>query len=133
MNVTIADTKIAGAVLAALALAPALAGCVAPSPQSRATAAQQAACRQQAEQTYQARNPGARYAADAYVSGTRDTPFSASGAAGDTSSGLPGRYSRDTMYSDCVNGIGPPLGGGSTTTTTTPTTSMPMTTAPPPP
>jgi hypothetical protein len=132
MSITIAGTKVAVVLLAALALT----GCAAPSAQSRATLAQQQACRRQADQAYQVRNPGASYAAYAYVSGMRDTPFSSTGATGDTTSGLAGRYSRDSMYSDCVNGIGPPLGAGSTTTTTTttsPTTSMPTTTAPPPP
>jgi hypothetical protein len=87
-----------------------LAGCGAPTPQSRASAAQQAACRQRADEVYTQRNRDAKYIADAYVSGTRDTPFSASGATGDTSSGLAGQYSRDTIYSDCINGIGAPLG-----------------------
>jgi len=106
MSRAVADTALAVALLAALALA----GCAAPTPQSRASAAQQAACRQRADEVYTQRNRDAKYTADAYVSGTRDTPFSASGAAGDTSSGLPGRYSREAIYSDCVNGIGAPLG-----------------------
>ena len=101
------------ALLLLTALLPA--GCAQPSQQSHASAAQQAACRQQADQTFQTRNPGASYTADAYVSGSRDTPFSGSGASSDTSSGLGDRYSRDTLYSNCINGIGPPLGGGSST------------------
>jgi hypothetical protein len=112
------------------------AGCAAPAQESHATAVQQAACRQQADQTFQVRNPDATYAADAYVSGTRDTPFSASGAAGDTTSGLPARYSRETLYSNCLNGMGPPLGGGPTTATPAAAGTMPATTttrAPPPP
>jgi hypothetical protein len=88
----------------------ALAGCAPPTPQSHANAAQQAACRQRADEVFQIQNRGANYTADAYVSGTRDTPFSASGAAGDTSSGLPGRYNRETIYSDCINGLGAPVG-----------------------
>jgi len=115
MSRTIARNKIAVALLAALVLT----GCAASTPQSHATAAQQTACRQQADQAFQLRNPGASYTADAYVSGTRDTPFSSSGAAGDTTSGLPARYSRDTLYSNCVNGIGPPLGGAPATATPT--------------
>ena len=99
-------TGLAVALLAALALT----GCAASQPQSRASAAQQAACQQKADQTFQIRNRGANYAADAYVSGARDTPFSGSGAAGDTTSGLGALYSRTSLYNDCINGIGPPLG-----------------------
>jgi len=99
---------IAVALLAALVLP----GCAARAPQSRASAEQQAACRQRADQSFLTRDPGVVYNADAYVSGSRDTPFSATGAAGNTTSDLPGRYTRDTMYSDCLNGIGPPTGAG---------------------
>jgi len=131
MTLAGAGSRIAAVPLAALALI----GCAASTPQSHASAAQQAACRQQADQTFQVRNPDANYAADAYVSGTRDTPFSGSGMAANTSSGLPARYSRDTLYSNCVNGVGPPLGAAATTTptTTTPGTTTPGTTTPAPP
>jgi hypothetical protein len=106
MRRAIDGTRLAFALLAALALT----GCATPRPQSRATAAQQAACQQQADQTFQIRNREANYAADAYVSGIRDTPFSGTGATGDTTNGLGARYSRDQLYSDCINGIGPPRG-----------------------
>ncbi len=107
---------IAAALLGVLALT----GCATSTPQSHASAAQQAACRQQADQTFQVRNPDANYVADAYVSGTRDTPFSASGAAGDTTNGLPARYSRDTLYGNCINGIGAPSGAAPVTATQAP-------------
>ena len=113
MSNVFAGSRTAVAVLAALVLN----GCAPSTPQSHASAAQQAACRQQADQTFQVRNPDANYVADAYVSGTRDTPFSASGAISDTSSGLPARYSRDNLYSNCVNGIGPPVGAATPTPT----------------
>jgi hypothetical protein len=101
---------LAAAILAALVLT----GCGEPKSQSRASAAQQSACQQQADQTFQTRNRGAIYSADAYVAGTRDSPFSATGLTGDTTSGLGARYSRDTIYNDCINGIGPPLGASGT-------------------
>jgi hypothetical protein len=103
MSRAIASTGLAAALLATLVLA----GCAAPTPQSRASAAQQTACRQRADEVFLQRNRGAVYSSDAYVSGTRDTPYSASGVAGNTSGGLPDRYSRDALYTDCIHGFGP--------------------------
>jgi hypothetical protein len=123
MSRVIERTGLAGALLSALVFA----GCAAPTPQSRASATQQVACQQHADQAFQIQNRGAKYAADAYVSGSRDTPFSATGASGDTTSGLGARYSRDNLYSNCINGIGPPLGGAPTAAT------PPQPVLPPPP
>ena len=95
------------AIALAVVLALALAGCARPAPQSRASAEQQAACRKRADEVFLQRNREAVYSADAYVSGTRDTPFSSSGPRADTTSGLPDRYSRESIYNDCINGIGP--------------------------
>lgn len=96
---------IAVSMLAVLALG----GCAQPgsNPQSRASAAQVAACRQSADQTVLIQNPGAVYQSDAYVSGTQSTPFSGQGISGNLTTGLPQRYSREEYYENCLNGIGP--------------------------
>ncbi len=77
------------------------------SPQSRASAAQVAACRQSADQAVLAQNPGTVYQSDAYVSGTQATPFSGQGISSNITAGLPQRYSREEYYENCLNGIGP--------------------------
>jgi hypothetical protein len=93
----------------ALLIALAAAGCAprTPTPQSRASAAQQAACRDRADHTILQRNPGTVYQSDLYVSSTRSAPFSGQGVASNTTAGLPLRYSREQLYDDCLNGLGP--------------------------
>ena len=87
----------------------ALAGCAqgGSNPQSRASAAQIAACRQSADQAVIAQNPNAVYQTDAYVSGTQSTPFSGQGFSSNITGGLPQRYTREQYYENCLNGIGP--------------------------
>jgi hypothetical protein len=77
------------------------------TPQSRASAAQQAACRDRADQTILQQNPGTVYQSDLYVSSTRSAPFSGLGIGGNTTAGLPLRYSREQLYDDCLNGLAP--------------------------
>jgi hypothetical protein len=98
-----------GAIAVSMLAVLALAGCAqgASNPQSRASAAQVAACRQSADQTVLAQNPNAVYQSDAYVSGTESTPFSGQGLSSNISGGLPQRYSRQQYYENCLNGIGP--------------------------
>jgi hypothetical protein len=99
-------TGIAVSMLALLALA----GCAqrASNPQSHASAAQIAACRHSADQAILIQNPGTVYQSDAYVAGTRATPFSGQGySSSDITGGLPQRYSREQYYDNCLNGIGP--------------------------
>jgi len=88
----------------------ALAGCAQPvsSPQSRANAAQVAACRRSADQAVLIQDPGVVYQSDAYVSGTQSTPFSGGGfSSSSLTGGLPQRYKREQYYDNCLNGIGP--------------------------
>ena len=88
----------------------ALAGCAqtASNPQSRASAAQITACRQSADQAMLIQNPGVVYQSDAYVSGTRSTPFSGPGfSSSNLTTGLPAQYQREQYYDNCLNGIGP--------------------------
>ena len=93
----------------ALLVALAVAGCAprTPTPQSRANAAQQAACRQRADQAILQQNPDTVYQSDLYVSSTRSAPFSGQGVRSNTTAGLPLRYSREQLYNDCLNGLGP--------------------------
>jgi hypothetical protein len=78
-----------------------------PTPQSRANAAQQAACRQRADAEFLVQNPGTVYQSDAFVSGARSAPFSGSGIGGNMTAGLPDRYTREQFYQNCLNGLGP--------------------------
>ena len=81
--------------------------CCSSEPQSHASLAQRAACRQRADEIYNQQNRGEIYANDRYASTTRDTPFSADPMR-DTSSGLSGEYARQNLISDCINGTGQP-------------------------
>jgi hypothetical protein len=92
--------------LAALAVPVLLAGCNA-QPQTRSGAAAQAACRQRADEVYLMQNRGEIYRADQYATSTRDAPYASSGVVGVTSSGLSGRYARDSLLSDCLSGNHP--------------------------
>jgi hypothetical protein len=92
--------------------------CCSSEPQSRASQAQQAACRQRADEIYTSQNRGQLWADDHYASSTRDTPFSADPMR-NTSSGLSGEYARRNLLANCLNGTGtPPV---PTTPVTTPT------------
>ena len=86
--------------LAALPLLAA--GCAGPSSDSRASAADRAACRQRAEQVNRLQNPDAVYRADAYASSTRDSPFGGSGMQ-DVSQGLSSSFAWQRMVNDCLN------------------------------
>ncbi len=79
-----------------------VAGCGAPP--DRGTVAQQAACRERADEVYLRQNRAEIYRADQYATSTRDAPYGSSGVIGNTSSGLSGRYARDSMVSDCIAG-----------------------------
>jgi hypothetical protein len=83
-----------------------LAGCNAASPASRATPSQEVACRQRADQMFQAQNRGNVYATDQYVSSTRDSPFGGAVPTSMTST-LSDRFARDQMYDGCLNAGGP--------------------------
>jgi hypothetical protein len=80
----------------------AVAGCTPAAPQSRASAAQEAACKTRADQIFQQQNRGAVYATDQYVSSTRDSPFGGAAPTSITSS-LSDRYTREKMYDNCLN------------------------------
>ena len=80
-------------------------GCAGSGSGQSASAAQQAACRKRADEVWARQNRGAVYAADNYATSLRDSPFSSSGVASNTTSGLGSLYSRDTMISDCVKGL----------------------------
>ena len=83
----------------------ALAGCGSDQDRPRASAAQQAACRQRADEVYQKQNRGDVYRSDQYATSTRDAPFASSGLIGVTSSGLSGRYARDKLLDDCLGSV----------------------------
>jgi hypothetical protein len=87
-----------------LALPLALAAC-AGQPQSHASAAAQAACKQRADEVYTQQNRDQVYASDTYVSRTRDTPFNGAGMPGSGSEGLSSLYARDQILSNCLDGI----------------------------
>ena len=83
-------------------------GCVAGS-EPRATAAQQAYCRQRADEIYNRQNPGEVYRTDMYVSSQRDAPFAGNGSVGDPMAALGARYSRDKILDACLrNAANPP-------------------------
>ncbi len=89
---------------AALLAVTLLAGCNS-TPRDRGTAAQQAACRERADEIYIKQNRAEIYAADRYATSTRDAPYGSSGLVGVTSAGLSGRYARDGLITDCINGL----------------------------
>ncbi|MDE2200899.1 MAG: hypothetical protein KGJ41_17960 [Rhodospirillales bacterium] len=91
----------------------ALAGCtlpLSPSPQTEASAARRAACRQHADDVYMRRNPADIYQSDLYAGGQRDAPLGGAGMAGDPTRGLAGRYQRANLYDACLSGSGTPSG-----------------------
>ncbi len=76
------------------------AGCAGPAPQtaaSRASSAVLKSCRASTDRSFDRQN---RYLMSERDS--KDTPFSTSFVAGDTSRGLPDLYSYDTQLSDCL-------------------------------
>lgn len=79
------------------------AGCAAKPPAQPVSAAQQAACRERADEVYAKQNRAELYQSDTYSTSTRDSPFGNSGLTGITSSGLSSRYARDTLVTDCLN------------------------------
>jgi hypothetical protein len=92
-----------------LLVALGMSGCAqrASNPQSRASAAQVAACRRSADQAVLQQHPETVYQSDAYVSGTLSAPFSGQGLSSNITGGLPERYTRQEYYDNCLNGIGP--------------------------
>ncbi len=84
-----------------LLTAIAVSGCAQPGTVSRGTAAQQAACRQRADEIFARRNPNDAYRTDQYVSGQRDTPFGG-GVPADPTADLQARYSRDQLLDNCL-------------------------------
>jgi hypothetical protein len=94
-----------------LAVAALAAACARPSEQQdHASAAERAACRQHADVVYSMRNPDEVYRQDTYATSTRDAPFAGAGLSGVTSAGLGGRYQRDQLFGDCLNGGGGTVG-----------------------
>jgi hypothetical protein len=77
-----------------------LAGCTG-EPRSRASSAQQVACRQRADQVFYRQNPGELARSDLYVSAQRDTPFGGSGV-NDPTAALSARYARDQLLDNCL-------------------------------
>ena len=97
-------------IAALLAIAVPTAGCVQRTPPSRATAAARAACGQHADAVYRMRNPDVIYREDTYATSTRDAPFAGAGLSSIPTAGLSGRYERDVMVDDCLNGGGGTVG-----------------------
>jgi hypothetical protein len=97
---------------AALLLGSALAvsGCVRHEDNSHASVIERAACARHADQVYHMRYPDEVYRADTDATSTRDAPFAGAGIYGDTTKGLSGRYERDQLVSDCLNGGGGTVG-----------------------
>jgi Tfp pilus assembly protein PilP len=73
-------------------------------PQTRASAADRAACRQRVEEVYNKQNRAEMYQTDTYMTSTRDAPFATSGVAM-PNTGLSSRYAHDTMVSDCLRSV----------------------------
>ncbi|MDE2515027.1 MAG: hypothetical protein KGL12_03275 [Rhodospirillales bacterium] len=68
-----------------------------------------AACRERADQVYEAQNRGAIYLPHP----SSDTPFSSNYAIGGSDSGLIARHADDQMVTDCVRNTGTqPMGDG---------------------
>jgi hypothetical protein len=86
----------------ALLLAGALAasGCEPAPPPSRASAAATAACKARTEAAFNRQNRFLLSTRD-----TTDTPYSTSGAPGNTASGLSLEYDRETMLDNCLGGV----------------------------
>lgn len=89
------------ALLGALALA---ASACATAPETPASAAQQAYCRQRADQVFNRRNPADVYRTDQYVSSQRDSPFASTGSVGDPMASLGARYERSKILEACLRG-----------------------------
>jgi hypothetical protein len=87
---------------APLALLLALAGC-GPS-LSHGERAQRDACRARADQVYSTQNRGDVYEQDAFVGGTRDTPFAGTSIYAARNEALGGRYARAEMVDRCMRG-----------------------------
>ncbi len=81
-----------------------LTGCAAPDRATRATAAQQAACRQRADEAFARANPGDVYRADLYVSSQRDAPFGGT-TASDPTADLQARYVRSQLLDSCMRRV----------------------------
>ncbi len=96
------------ALLGVLALATS--GC-ATAPEAQASAAQQAYCRQRADQVFNRRNPADVYRTDQYVSGQRDTPFGGTGSVGDPMASLGARYERSKILEACLRSASGQAGG----------------------
>lgn len=90
--------------LACLLAALLLAGCATPDRTARATAAQQAACRQRADEAFARANPNDQYRTDLYVSSQRDAPFGGS-MASDPTADLQARYSRAQLLDSCLRRV----------------------------
>ncbi|MBO0709857.1 MAG: hypothetical protein J2P47_01110 [Acetobacteraceae bacterium] len=73
-----------------------------PSPESRASQATLAACRQRADQVFRTQNRGAVYTQDSLA--TQSGLFNP----GITNRGLSDRFSWDSQVRDCVRSEGPP-------------------------
>ena len=71
--------------------------------QSHASAAARTACRQRADQVYNAQNRGDVYRSDTYETSTRDSPFAGVGLPGITTAGLSSRYRYAQLQDDCNN------------------------------
>ena len=82
----------------------ALGACGSDQSQSRASSAQQAACRQRADEVYLRQNRADIYLADRYATSTRDAPFGGLPAS-NPSTGLSARYARENMVSNCLDGL----------------------------
>jgi hypothetical protein len=70
-----------------------------------ATPKAMAACRMRADEVYEHQNRAEVYSADMLAGGQRDSPFAAAGTPGSPTAGLSGRYARETMLDDCLNGM----------------------------
>jgi hypothetical protein len=103
--------------VAAIAVATLLSGCAGSASRAHggATAATIAACRSRADEVYDKQNRDQVYRSDTYAGGTRDAPFSSTGLPGITSNGLSGRYARDTLEDDCINGSSANIGASDDT------------------
>jgi hypothetical protein len=77
----------------------AVAECAPSPPPSRASAAAVAACKARTDAAYNRQN---RYLLS--TRDTTDTPYSTSGAPGNTSAGLSREYDRETMLDNCLGG-----------------------------
>ena len=93
-----------------IALAIASACTPRPPPTAEARAQQQAlgACRQRADQIFEQRNRGAFY----IDTDQRYSPFSGDYVSGNTARGLPERYGRDQLVTECVRSSGTPVDRG---------------------